>query len=184
MTAQKWLKDGLLSTIGLALTSSRRGAPRPAVSLPISVTATPFANACWSKVLRLPGGTAATAPGRQRRFVEEVAERGAHVAKRGEPSIAVLGQRTEDEPFETRIDVGHARRGWGRWFVLLAPEDFARVVGRYAALLLPLHKSLEFLLMSSAASLMAAVCISASLASKFENATTSISPHIARVEST
>lgn len=38
--------------------------------------------------------------------------------------------------------------------------------------------------MSSAASLMAAVCISASLASKFENATTINSPHIARVEST
>ena len=56
--------------------------------------------------------------------------------------------------------------------------------GRYAALLVPLLKSLEFALMSLAASLMAAACISASLASKFENATTIISPHIARVEST
>ena len=33
-------------------------------------------------------------------------------------------------------------------------------------------------------SLMVAACISASLASRFENATTSISPHIASVEST
>jgi hypothetical protein len=39
---------------------------------------------------------------------------------------------------------------------------------------------LELALMSSA--LIAAVCISASLASKFENATTIISPHIVRVE--
>jgi hypothetical protein len=38
--------------------------------------------------------------------------------------------------------------------------------------------------MSSAASLMAATRICASLASKFENATTINSPHIARVEST
>src|SRR6185437_3257775 len=38
--------------------------------------------------------------------------------------------------------------------------------------------------MSSAAALIAAACISASLASKFENATTIKSPHIARVEST
>jgi hypothetical protein len=56
--------------------------------------------------------------------------------------------------------------------------------GRYAALLSPLLKSLEFVLTSSAASLMAAACISASLGSKFENATTIKSPHIARVEST
>lgn len=61
---------------------------------------------------------------------------------------------------------------------------FARATGRYAALLPPLLKSLEFLLVSSPASLMAAACISASLVSNFENATTINSPHIARVAST
>src|SRR6185295_12469360 len=61
---------------------------------------------------------------------------------------------------------------------------FARAASRYAALLSPLLKSLEFVVMSSAASLMAAACISASFASKLENATTINSPHIARVEST
>ena len=61
---------------------------------------------------------------------------------------------------------------------------FAQAAGRYAALLPPLLKLLEFELMSTGASLIAAACISASLASKFENATTINSTHIARVEST
>jgi hypothetical protein len=64
------------------------------------------------------------------------------------------------------------------------PLRFARAGGRYAALLLPLLKSPEFVLMSSTAFLMVAGCISASLASKFEIATTINSPHVARVETT
>ena len=61
---------------------------------------------------------------------------------------------------------------------------FARAPVVYAALRLPLLKSLEFVLMLSATSLMVAGYISASLASKFEIATTINSPHVARVEST
>ena len=61
---------------------------------------------------------------------------------------------------------------------------FAQAAAYATLLLLPLVKSLESVLISSFASLMAANCISASLASKFENATTIISPHIARVETT
>jgi hypothetical protein len=61
---------------------------------------------------------------------------------------------------------------------------FARAVDRYAAALL-LLKFLEYLLMSwSAAFLMEAVCIAASLATKFENANTIITPLIARANST
>jgi hypothetical protein len=68
----------------------------------------------------------------------------------------------------------------GNILLIVHTFEFLSAARRYAALLLLLLKSLEFVLMSSG--LMAATCISTPLASKFEIATTINSPHVARVE--
>ena len=72
---------------------------------------------------------------------------------------------------------------WKNILLIVHSLHFARAPVVYAALRLPLLKSLEFVLMLSATSLIVAGYISASLASKFEIATTINSPHVARVES-
>ena len=60
LDAQKWLNEGCRNTSGRPSEARKRAAPCPAVTAPISVTATPAAEACRRNGSTLPAGTHAT----------------------------------------------------------------------------------------------------------------------------